>query len=50
MKSAPNSAPEMVASPPTTIAARKANDTVRVNASGATKPIANTYIAPAIPA
>ena len=32
------------------MAARKANDTVSVNASGATKPIANTYSAPATPA
>ena len=42
MKSAPNSAPEIVASPPTTIAARKANEIASVKASGATKAIANT--------
>ena len=50
MNSAPNTAPPMVASPPTTTAARNENDTTSVNDSGATKPIENTYSAPPTPA
>src|SRR3954451_21457094 len=50
MNSAPNTAPATVARPPTTIAARNANDTVSVKDSGATKPWANVKSAPATPA
>ena len=42
MKSAPKSAPQTVASPPTTTAARNENESVSVNDSGATKPTENT--------
>ena len=50
MNSAPNTAPATVARPPITTAARNANETVSVNDSGATNPLANVNSAPATPA
>jgi hypothetical protein len=50
MNSAPNSAPAIVASPPTTIAARNANESASGNDSGARNPIGSVNRAPPRPA
>jgi hypothetical protein len=50
MNRAPNSAPPTVPSPPITIAARKVNDSARLNDSGATNPTVSANSAPATPA
>src|SRR5215207_11327086 len=50
MNRAPNSAPPIVARPPTTIAARNANDSASGNDSGARNPIGSVNSAPPRPA